>query len=109
MVGSRRSREVRLMAAIASRRQSGVVVIDVALRAGDADMGASQRERGVVVIEGGLRPRRGVMACVAGCGKAGADVVWIGCSGVICLMTAIAGCGKSGVVVVHMTLRAWDS
>lgn len=51
MIGIRGPGEIRLMAAIAGRRQSSVVVICVALRAGDRRMRPGQRKRSVVVIE----------------------------------------------------------
>jgi hypothetical protein len=51
VIGIRGRDEIRLMAAIAGRRQSGEVIIRVALRAGNRRMRAGQRKRSVVVIE----------------------------------------------------------
>ncbi len=51
VIGIVRSLVIRLMAAIASGRQRGVVVVHVALRAGDGYVEASQRKCCQVVIE----------------------------------------------------------
>jgi hypothetical protein len=55
---------IRLVTAVASRGQRGVVAVDVAFctLTRRHSMGPSQRKRRVVVIEGGIRPDDRVMA-----------------------------------------------
>lgn len=71
---------IRLVTAIAGRGQRRVVVVHVALRAGDVRRVISrQRERRGVVIEGGAQPirgRPGGVASVARCGEANGRVRW---------------------------------
>jgi len=59
------SRVIRLVARIAIRGQAGVVVVHVALSAGNLRVESGQRERRVVVIEARRNPRDGVMAHIA--------------------------------------------
>ena len=53
---------VGLVAPVAGCGQGRVVVVGVALRAGQGGVGAGERKRSVVVIEGGAGPRCGVVA-----------------------------------------------
>jgi len=62
VVGIIGSRVIRLVARIAIRGQAGVVVVHVALSAGNLKVESGQRERRVVVIEARRNPRGGVMA-----------------------------------------------
>jgi len=50
------------VAAIAVRRHSRVIVVDVALRAGDADVHPGQRKNSRVVVELAIHPGDGVVA-----------------------------------------------
>jgi len=61
-----RSLIIRLMAAIAGRRQRRVVVVHMALRARNRHVEARQRECCQIVIKRCLQPRRGVVAHLAG-------------------------------------------
>ena len=74
VIGIRGPGVIRLVTAIAGRRQRRVVVVHVALRAGHVRRVISrQRERRGVVIEGGTRPIRGCpggVASIARCGEA---------------------------------------
>lgn len=56
---------IRLVARIAVRGQAGVVVVHVALSAGNLNVESGQRERRVVVIEARPNPGGGVMAYIA--------------------------------------------
>ena len=81
---------IGLMAAVTVRWQCRVVVVDVALRAGDGNVKASQRERGQVVIKRGRDPCGGVVADLTSCRQAGRRVRR----------------GVGAVVVRHVTRRA---
>src|ERR1035441_8590031 len=107
VTGIRGSCEIGLVAAVAGGGQGCVVVIGVALGAGERGMSAGEREdRGV--IEGGGSPVGGRVAKCAVGGEAGSYVIGVGGCGEICLVAAVAGGGQSCVVVIHMALRAGD-
>ena len=93
MRGVRRSGEVRLMAAIAGRRCSRIVVVHVTLNAGQSCMGSRQ---GVVriqrVIEGDRCPVAGVVAGVAGRGEACRGVRGVAGAAPVGLMATEAAC-----------------
>jgi len=94
------SREIRLVAAVASRGQGCVVAIRVATRAGNGGMSAGQRETRVVVIECRGSPGRRVMACGARRWKARSDVIGVRGPCVIGLMARVAIGGHRCVVVI---------
>ena len=99
---------VRLMAGVTIRGHGCVVVVGVALRAGQRCMRARQREDRCV-IECGRRPvGRGVAQGAIG-GEARRDVGRIGCAGKVGLMATIAIGWKRQVVVIGVALRAGDS
>lgn len=86
--GIRRVVVISLVAADASRRQRGVVVIDVAIAAlawRDC-VRSRQRERSVVVVEGGVGPDNRVMANLARSGESRGRVRGIGRACIILLM-----------------------
>ena len=99
--------EIGLVAADARSRQTGVVVVDVAVRARSRrhSVRTGQREGRVVVIEGRIRPGGGVMAHLASRGEAG---VWHGTvrSREIFLMARNAGRSGDVVIVVDVTIGA---
>ena len=99
------SSPVRLVAAIASGRQGGVVVVGVALGAGHGGMRASEREHGRVVEGRGGPGCCGVAEGAIG-GESGGHMSGIGGAGKVCLVAAIAGGGQRCVVVVGVALRA---
>jgi len=100
------ARVIRLVARIAVGRDRGVVVGDVARRAGYRDVRAGERERGVVVIKSGGSPVRGAVTYRAVQGEARLRVVGIGGLVVVADVTGVAVRGDGGVVVVYVTLRA---
>jgi hypothetical protein len=108
MIGICGRGEVTLVATIAGRWQSGVVVVYVAGGARDSDMSARKRKRRVVVIERGCGPGRCVVAGSAGRGEAGLSMIGIIGSVVVSLMAGVAICRNGCVVVVGMALRARD-
>lgn len=103
----RGARKVSLVASVARRGQSCVVIVHMALSASHGDVRAGQRERGVVVIEGRVRPRCGVVAGSARCRKTRRNVIWIVGIRVICRVAGIAISRHRCVIVVHMALCAW--
>ena len=99
---------VRLMAAITGGRQRGVVVVHVALRAGDGYVEAGQRECRQVMVERRLQPRGGVVAYLAGVGESHRCVRRI-VGAVVIRHVASRARGVGEVVVsVHVTLGARD-
>lgn len=101
----RGSGEIGLVASIASCGKGSVVVIDVALCAGDGGMRAGQWECRVVVIKGRPGPGRGVVACGAGGGEARRGVGGIGGSVPIRFVAGVAIGRNRSVVVVNVALR----
>ncbi len=100
--------EILLVAAVAGRRQGGVVVVGVARRAGHGGMRPRQRERGVVVIEGRASPVGRAVAHVA-CGReAGRGVIGIVGAVVIRLVATVAGRRQGGVIAVRMARCTGD-
>ena len=71
MIRVSRPGEVGLVSTVAIGRKGGVVVVDVAGRAGHGLMRAGQRERRLVVIENRAIPGRGRVASRAGGREAG--------------------------------------
>ena len=106
VIGIGCSGEVCFVAGVAIRRRADEDVVDVAGCAGDCDVGASERERSVVVIEDSPRPGGCCMARGAGGRKFGGDVIGIGCSSEICLMTSVTISRDGFEVVVGMALSA---
>ena len=103
MIRTRGSGEIRLVAAITSRRCSHVVIVFVALDAGQCRM--SSRKSPVCVqrvIEGNCRPGRRIVACIAGRLESRRRVRRIVGPSPIRRMAAVANSRQSGVVVVHM-------
>ena len=109
VIGVGGSREICLMAAVAGGGQSRVVVIHMALRARDGNVGAGEREGRGAVIEGRGGPSCGVMASCACGGEAYSDVIGACGSGVIGLVAAVAIAWNRRVVVVHVAQRAGNS
>ena len=97
--------EISLMAAVAVGGNRCVVVIGVALGAGQRGMEAQQREhRGV--IEGGRSPiSRGVAERAIG-RKASRHVSRIGCSAKVCLVARVAIRGRTGENIIDVARRA---
>jgi len=62
--------EIGLVASDAVSGQSGVVIVDVALGAGDLGVGAGKWELSLAVVEGSAGPSRRVVALRAGGGEA---------------------------------------
>lgn len=106
VAGIRRPLVVLLMTAIAGGRERGVVVVHMAVGARHGSVGASQRKWRVVVIERGTRPRRGVVAGIAGLGKTARYVVRV-CRALEIFEVAgdTSGAGEP-VISVHVALRA---
>lgn len=79
---------ISLVATDASRRQRGVVVIDVTIAAlaWRDRVRSRQRECSVVVVEGGVGPDNRVMANLARGGESRGRVRWIGRACIILLM-----------------------
>ena len=103
----RRPVEVRLVARVARGRRVGVVVVRVALRAGQRRVHARQRIVGVqCVIEVDVRPVGRCVAGIARGGEARSRMVGIRRAVPIRLVAAEAGCGQRRVVVVGVALRA---
>jgi len=107
MIGVCGSVEVRLVARVTSGWSVGVVIVGVALRAGERGVSASQRVVGIEsVIEVHVRP---VSRCVAGfacSGEPSGSMTWVGRAVPIGLVTAEAVCGERRVVVVGVALHA---
>ena len=106
VIGVRGAGVVRLVTGVAVRRCTGKDIIDMALVAGDIDMGPGERERRVVVIECRPCPRCRGMACRAGCRKAGRGMSGIGGAVVIRLVAADTGSRQGRIVAVRVALRA---
>ena len=99
---------VCLMAAVAGCGQGCVVVIGVALSAGQRSMCAGERECSVVVVEGRGAPAAGGVADGAVGGEAGGDVIGVGGAVEISLMAGVAGGGSGCVAVVGVALDAGE-
>ena len=96
---------VRHVAQIAGATRKVVVAIYVALAALQVRVTIGQWESGCSVIEGGLQPRHGVVAGLAGRREVRLNVIRIVRAVVIRHMAQIAGAAGQVVVVVHMALR----
>ena len=105
MVRVRRSSKVGLMAGVTRCRRVGVVVVDVALRAGQRRMHTRQgiiRVLGVIEVDG--RPVRCCVARIAGRGEARGRMIRI-CRAVPIRLMASETCGRQcRVVVIRMAL-----
>ena len=93
---------VHLMTAVAGRRQSRVIVVNVARRAGHRNVRTRQREGRVVVIEGCTCPadRRVTQGAIGG--KRRRYVIRIGGPRIVSLVAAVTGRRQSRVVVVDV-------
>ena len=110
MIGVCGPGEIRLVAGVTCGRRCRVVVVGMALYAGQRCMHSSQWIVGVGrVIEGDSGPVAGVMTGVAGGREGCCDMAGIGCSCEIRLVTSIAVGGKRCVVVIGMALRTRHS
>ena len=98
--------KVLLVAAVAGGRQRRVIVVDVALRAGDLDVRAGQRKRRIVVVETRPAPVGGAVAGGAGGREACSGVGWSVRPGVIRFVAAVAVLRQRGVVVIGVAARA---
>ena len=106
MIGVCGAVPVSLVAAVTRSRQRCVVVVGVALRAGDRRMRTCQREPRVVVIERRRAPTTRRMADRAVGREARRYVVRIRCAAVVGLVARVTSRGCVGVVVVRVALRA---
>ena len=102
------SREIRLMAGVASGGGSCKDVVDVAFDAVHGDVRAGERERSVVVIERCSGPGSRGVAGIASGWEACRCVSRIGGSVPIRRMASVTGSGQSCVVVIHVALCARD-
>jgi len=103
----RRPGEIRLVAGIAGSRRVRVIVVCMALGAGQRGMSSGQRIVGIhCVIEVDVGPVRRRMAGVAGRGKPGSRMARVCRSVPIRLVAAVAGRGQRAVVVIGVALRA---
>jgi hypothetical protein len=102
----RRPCVVGLVTRIAIRGHRRVVVVRMALRAGNGDMRACEWKRRFTVVEYRLGPGRGVMASLAGSRETAADVIGICRPGKVHLVTGVARRGRVYVAVIRMALRA---
>lgn len=98
---------IRLVASVASCRQSCVVVVCVALCTRRGRMRAGERED-CRVIEGGRCPVGGRVAQGAVGGETGSDVRGICGSCEVLLVAAVTSCWQSRVIVVHVARGARD-
>ena len=97
---------IGLMAADTSRRQRGVVAIDVTVGAYPRRclVRAGQGECRVVVIERGVCPDNRVMAEFAGCRESSRRVRRIGGTRVILLVARIAQCAVQRIIAVDVAV-----
>ncbi len=108
VIGIRRSVIIRRVAVIAYGRREAVVVIEVALSAGDGRVGAGQRKAGGRVIERRAGPICRGMAQGAILRESRRRMRGIGRAVPIRSVAGIAGAGGQSIVVVRVTLRAGD-
>lgn len=94
------------MARSARRRSAGVLSVDVALRARDAQVESGERELGQAVVHGRLIPTRGGVALFAVLRHAGGSVVRVLRSVVIVEVTRGAGRAQPGVGPTRMARGA---
>jgi hypothetical protein len=104
VTGIRGTREIRLVTAVARRRQCRVVVIRVALRALQGCMCTRQREHRSM-IESGRSPGAGRVAQSAVRGEARSHVSGVRGPCEVSLVAPVAGRRQCCVVVVGMALR----
>jgi len=99
---------VSLMASDASRRQRGVVAVDVAIGAHARwhSMRAGQGEGCVVVVERRVCPYSGVMTELAGGRETGGGMCRIGRAGVVLLMARVAQGAVQRIIVVDVAIGA---
>lgn len=109
VIGVRGSSKIRLMAGVACRRRRCVVIVRMALRAGQRRMHPRKWIVSVHrMVEGDQRPVGGRMARVASRGERGCNVIGIRSPRKIGLVAAVARCRQCRVVVVGVALRARD-
>ena len=108
VIRTRRALEILKVAVYAGCAGQVVIVINVALGALQRSMRTGQRESRIVVIERCLRPRRCVVALLAGLREARTHVVWIRGALEILQMAVDAGGvrARQVVIVVYVTLGA---
>lgn len=99
---------VRQVARHTSRARQIVVVIHVTIRASARRnrMRSRQREAGVVVIKGRIRPRRSVVALIAGLREIRRDVIRIGRAVIVRQVTRHASCAVQAVIIVGVAIAA---
>jgi len=87
--------------------QSGVIVIHMAARAGNANVGAGERKRRVVVIKDALSPRNRVVADLASRGKTQLNVI-DRCYSIVVVDLVASNTGRAlqAVVVIDVAGRA---
>lgn len=106
VIGIRGAVVVGLVTAVARRGRGVVVVIRVALRAGQRGVHTCKRIVGVHrMVKGHAGPVGSRMAGLTCGGETSRCVIRVGCPIPIGLMASVAGCGQRCVVVVHMALR----
>jgi len=99
--------EIRLVAGIAGRWSVRVIVVRMALGAGQRGMSSGQWIVGIHrVIEVDVDPVRSRVARVAGRWKPGSRVAGVRRSSPIRLVAAEAGRGQRAVIVIGVALRA---
>jgi hypothetical protein len=107
VIGTCGSVEVRLMASVACGRSRCVVVVGVALRAGEGRMHPCQRVVGVDgMVEGDGSPVCGGVASGACGGEARGYVIGVCRCCKVSLMASIAGRWQSRVIVIGVALSA---
>ena len=109
VVRVRRALVFRAVTRIAVRRCIGVVAVQVAIRAGHADVGARQREPGRVVIERGPLPSGCVVADVALLRKTSLSVIRIRRAGEIRQVTGDAARAQTSELSVDVAGGAGDA
>ncbi len=97
---------IRQVAAIASGQRTGILAVDMALRALRVRVRPGQRELRLGVIELRARPLRGRVADRAVLREARRGVIGIGGRVVIGQVAALAGGQRAGILAVDMALRA---
>ncbi len=99
----------RFVAGIAVRRNGGVVVVDVAVGAGDCDVLTRQGKSRLAVVKRGWLPGRGGVAQLALLRESRRDVVRV-CRGLVILQMA-GGASHAGqvVIAVDVARRAGDA
>jgi hypothetical protein len=108
MVGIGGPREVSRVTGVAIGWRPREDIIDVAAGAGHRGMGASQREWCAVVVEDRTSPRCRRVAGRTGCRETCRNVIGIGGSCEISLVTGVAVGGHSRIVIRNVAKCAGD-